>query len=276
MTSTKKLTKDKIMSLAYHDIFDYPLAEGELSRWRVGRKYAVIKITPPTEEKDGYYFLKRRGGIVKKRLAKEKTSSRKLKILKGYEKFFFLVPSIKFVGITGSLAMNSASGASDIDLILITKTGTMWSSRFFLLLLLKIFSVPVRRAGVKKQKDMLCLNMWFDESDLVWPNSERNVFTAHEIAQIVPLINKDSTYERLISKNSWIFDYWPASVEVGKFKIKGKRKLDGSLIEKLMYWSQKLYMKGKITYERVTPTRAFFHPRNLSEDVLLKLQQKLK
>jgi len=276
MISTKKLTKDKIVSLAYHDIFDYPLTKEDLDRWRVGKKFAVIKRPPPTEEKDGYYFLKRGGGNVKRRLAKEKTSSGKLKILEGHKKFFSLVPSIKFVGITGSLAMNSASSASDIDLILITKTRTMWSSRFLLLLLLKIFSVPVRRAGIKKKKDMLCLNMWFDESDLIWPKSERNIFTAHEIAQIVPLINKDFSYERLISKNGWIFDYWPASVEVEKSEIKTKKKLNGGFIEKLMYWSQKLYMKGKITYERVTPTRAFFHPRNLSEEVLLKLRKKLE
>jgi len=276
MISTKKLTKDKIMSLVYHDIFDYPLTSEELGRWRIGKKYASGKNLPNIEEKDNYFFLRKRGRIVKKRRSKELSSARKIKTLERYRKFFLLVPSIKFVGITGSLAMNSASGASDIDLILITKTATMWSSRFFLLLLLKFFLVPVRRSGVKKQKDMLCLNMWFDESDLVWSKNERNIFTAHEIAQIVPLINKDSTYERLIGKNSWIFYYWPVSVKVEKLEIKGKRKLKASFIEKLMYWSQKLHMKGKITYERVTPTRAFFHPRNLSEEVLLKLQQKLK
>lgn len=275
MTSTKNLAKEKIASLVYHDIFDYPLTIKELTKWRVGEEQVDIKNRPLVEEKDGYFFLKKRESIVKKRLVKEVASARKIKILERLKKYFFLVPSIKFVGITGSLAMGSADSISDIDLLLITKTGTMWSSRLLLLLVLKIFSIPIRRSESKKQQDMLCLNMWLDENDLTWVEGERNIFTAHEIAQIIPLINKDSTYERLVFENKWLLDYWPMSVRVKKPKTKKQKGLGSSLFEKLAYWGQRLYMRGKITHEVITPTRALFHPKNLSGEVLLKLRKKL-
>ena len=61
--------------------------------------------------------------------------------------------------------------------------------------------------------------MWLDESDMVWQRKDRNIYTAHEIAQIVPLINKDKTYEKFLSHNRWILDFWPNAVKIRKLQV---------------------------------------------------------
>jgi hypothetical protein len=150
--------------------------------------------------------------------------------------------------------------------------------------MLKIFNFSLRKPGDSDQKDKLCLNMWMDEHDLNW-EKPRNIYTAHELAQISPLINKDKIYDKFLSENVWVLDYWPNSVKIQnhKFNIRAKSKsmrfkclvviwnfiLSASNL--IAFKAQHQYMKGKITRETITPTRAIFHPRDLSKVVLDRL-----
>ena len=122
--------------------------------------------------------------------------------------------------------------------------------------------------------------MWLDESDLIWDKADRNIYTAHEIAQIVPLINKDNVYEKFLYLNKWILLYWPNSV---KIKDLGSKMYDAKnlisyilylitrLLENVTYRLQYQYMKSKITREIITPTRAIFHPNDWGKVVIKKL-----
>ena len=78
------------------------------------------------------------------------------------------IPTVKFVGITGALAMNNAGRNSDIDLMIITKNGCLWTTRLISYLLTWLFGFKTRRPKNRLEKDKLCLNMWLDESSLVW------------------------------------------------------------------------------------------------------------
>lgn len=266
-----RIGEDQIFSIAYHDRFDYPLTEKELEKWRagklaIGRQSLVISY----DYFGGYFFLKGREKIIEKRQEREKISQKKLQLAKKYSKIFKLVPTIKFVGITGSLAMMNADEDSDIDLMVITRKGALWMTRAIILIILIILKIPIRRFGDKFQKDKLCLNIWLDESELVWPPKDKNFYTAHEIAQIVPLINKDKTYERFLWENRWILDWWPKAVSIRSQKhqeINGVEKLT-LVFERLAFRIQYLYMKKKITNEVVTAKRAIFHPTNIGKKIL--------
>jgi D-beta-D-heptose 7-phosphate kinase/D-beta-D-heptose 1-phosphate adenosyltransferase len=134
---------------------------------------------------------------------------------------------------------------------------------------------PTRRSGQKTERDKLCLNMWLDESYLAWSPKDRNVYTAHEIAQIVPLVNKDKTDKRFIAANLWIKQFWPNAVPKEGVKKQPEKKQGPffKLIEAVAYSAQLKYMKSKITREVVTPTRAVFHPYDWSEVILGRLQE---
>jgi hypothetical protein len=118
--------------------------------------------------------------------------------------------------------------------------------------------------------------MWLDESDLEWPKKDRNLYTAHEIAQIVPLVNKNKTYEKLLFQNKWILNFWPNATKVYSTEYVEHSKSNPicRFINNLAYWIQKQHMQSKITSEIVTKNKAIFHPMDWSSKIKLALQKK--
>lgn len=278
--STKKehllesLSDKEKTSVLYHNLFDYPLSFQDLIKWQIGKDVKDIKSTAIITNKSGYYFLQGRGGLIYKKLLRKRISVKKIKIAKKSAKLLSFVPGVKMIAVTGSLAMENSSEESDIDLMIITKRGLLWTTRLFVYLTLYLFGVQTRNPGKGQQKDKLCLNIWLDESDLIWSKKDRNIYTAHEIAQIIPIVNKDKTYELFLIENKWILNFWPNAVHLDKnlntispcFLLFSK-----SPIEKLAFKLQYQYMKNKITREVITPTRALFHPRDWAKVVINKL-----
>ena len=282
------LDPGQIASLIYHDLFDFPLNSAELYEWSLKevdllRSHQQIKIG----KKWGYFFIQNRKQIVAKRLVRKIISEVKTEKAKKYVGVLRFIPTIQMIGITGTLAMKNADENSDIDLMIITKKRRLWFTRAVVLIMAKVFQIPLRRFVEKKQKDRLCLNVWLDESDLSWGKNKRNIFTAHEIAQIRPLVNKDNTYEKFLRKNSWFKNYWPNAVKdirIIEYKNNGGIKIKIFLISKylnilisllfesLAFKLQYKYMKEKITKETVTSTRALFHPNDWSEIIAQRLK----
>jgi hypothetical protein len=250
------------ITIKYHDIFDYKLTKEEAIKWQYKKQKAVV-----SSRKN------------KSRIQREKYSRAKFKIAKRASLILYKIPSVKFIGITGALAMNNAGKDSDIDLMIITKANTLWTTRLLVYGLLRGTGYELRKPNQKGEKDRLCLNMWLDENDLIWSKKDRNIYTAHEIAQVVPLVNKDKTYEKFLYLNKWILNYWPMAVEISNALRSGNWKLEignsdqqGNIFEKLAYFIQYRYMKSKISREVVTPTRAIFHPNDWGKVVIEKLK----
>ena len=275
------LSKEELHSLTYHNVFDYPLTMAELVKWSAGPKSLTINHQQSTiSNTNGFYHLAANPGAVLKRLMRSRISARKLEIAKKATYVISLVPTVKMVAVTGALAMENASDEADIDLLVVSKKGSLWTSRLLVHLVLLVLQIPVRRAGRGDEKDKLCLNMWLDESDLIWSGKRRNIYTAHEIAQVRPLVNRGQTYEEFIERNGWIREYWPNTVKITK-KLKDLKTKKvfrfsvfpffSSVVEKVAFRLQYAYMRKRITRETVTATRALFHPVDWSEYVLKKL-----
>lgn len=278
---TSSFSFQERFTVFYHSLFDFPLKKEELKKWLFGKgvNFKSNRI-PKVDFKDGFYFLKGKESQIKKRREREKISNFKMQIAIKAAKILSFLPTIKMVGITGSLAMKNTDLNSDIDLMIITKSGFLWITRLLAILILKLAGFKIRKYGDKDARDKLCLNMWLDESDLVWQN--KNLFSAHEIAQVIPLINRDNVYEKFLSYNRWILDFWPNSVSISaRFKNEGISFTDNvlfcvfGLFEILAYIFQRLYMRGKITREVVSYRRAIFHPVNLDLLIFKKLKEVL-
>lgn len=274
----EKLSSEEISSLIYHDIFDYPLTLAELIKWKAGVRISLNHKPLAISHKGGYHFLSEHEGLVYKRLLRQRISERKLQIAKKAAKILSFIPTVKMVGLTGALAMQNSDEGSDIDLLIIIQKGTLWTNRLITLIALIVLRIPIRKFGDKSQKDKLCLNMWMEETDLLWDRKDRNIYTAHEIAQIVPLVNKDQTYEKFIWENRWILDYWPNSIRIRKQEVGVKNRIiihHSSfvirLIESIAFWLQYQHMRSKMTREIVTKTRAIFHPNDWGKFVLTRL-----
>jgi len=110
--------------------------------------------------------------------------------------------------------MKNALDESDIDLFLITGEEFSLVNTGFVLITSKNFWLQIRKAGNRGHKDMLCLNMWLDESDLVCPKKTGIFIQLTRLPQSLPLVNKDKTYERFLRHNRWILNFWPNSVKI--------------------------------------------------------------
>jgi predicted nucleotidyltransferase len=198
--------------------------------------------------------------------------------LKLYLKILSFFPQIKLIGFSGSLAMMNAEKDDDIDLFIITAKNRLFTGRFVAIILAKILGI--HRSYNKRYKlnvacytDKVCLNLFFDESDLVMPDFKRNEYVAHEILQMKPIVNKDSVYERFLAANSWVFEIFPNAREVViiKYKvlsIKKKKLLYLILntffnkIEQSLKVFQLYLINRHRTNEIVTSTQLWFHPND--------------
>lgn len=259
-------------SVYYHNLFDYPLTFNEFIKWSCGVKLK-IKSELKIVSKNGYSFISGREGLVYKRNIRKRYSEKKIAIAKKAAGFLRIIPTIKMIGVTGSVAMYNADRYDDIDLLIITSKGKLWTTRLIAYLLLKLFGFKLRKPFLKDVNNKLCLNMWIDESDLIWKKSARNIYTAHEILQIIPLFTKDGVYDSFMSANGWALKYWPNALGKKHYNIKYNRKkiTKFDLFEKAAFCAQIVYMKPRKTREVITRTRAIFHPVDLSKVVFSKL-----
>ncbi len=214
-----QLQKAILKTLAYADIFDYPLNLKEIQKFLIGKKFkSQEKIKKEIQEspelllridhQKNFYFLKGREKIVKLRREREKISQKKLKIAQRVSRWLKIIPTIKMVAVTGALAMNNSDEEGDIDLLIITKKNRLWLTRFLVVFLVELIAKR-RRPQDKKVKDKICLNMFLDEDHLKIPKKEQNLFTAHEVCQVKTLWQKDKTYQKFFKVNLWLKNFLP-------------------------------------------------------------------
>jgi len=261
------LSAGEIASIYYHDIFDYSLTPFDLIRWRAGKNVRPKDLNLEITQERGYLFVKGRKGLIFKRVVREKNFQRKKEIAQNAARLLAKLPTIKVIGLTGSLAMQNAKDSSDIDFLVITQKGTLWTTRLLSFLLLKLARIPTRRFGDKEEKDKICLNLWLDETALSWPKTQRNAYTAHEIAQIIPVADKDKVFEKFLWLNRWIEKFWPNAIKIRKAIFRSGKKLGPRFIEFIARNFQFWHMRGKITRERVSRKKALFHPQDWGEIV---------
>ncbi len=119
-----------------------------------------------------------------------------------------LCPLIRFVGITGSTAVEGYQKEKDIDLFIITRHRLLWTSRFFAVLFAKLLSI--------RGQEGVCLNLFFDESDIAIPQKKQNSYIGHELLQMKTVLDKDNFVSRLLSANKWISSYFPNAPKYNK------------------------------------------------------------
>jgi len=130
----------------------------------------------------------------------------------------------------------------DIDYLVVTEPGRLWLCRAVIVGL-------VRVAALKGTE--LCPNYLLSEHALVL--NERNLFTAHEVAQMVPLAGQQ-TYQRMRDLNRWTDTYLPnaagaprrlAAVEPGRRRTRGlvERTLRSRICSPLERWEMRRKMK---------------------------------
>jgi hypothetical protein len=201
------LERSVLQTVAYSDVFDYPLTADEIHRYLIGYPATRAEIASvlnggslvprALSRLDGYYTLPGREDIVGTRKRRQQESTRLWIRAMHYGRIIGSLPFVRMVAITGELAMDNIAPKSDIDYFVVTERGRVW--------LCRLLAIGVVRYG-QPLGDVVCPNYLLADSALEL--HDRNLYTAHEVAQMVPLCGFE-TYGRFRSLNQWIDDYLP-------------------------------------------------------------------
>lgn len=275
--------KQIIKTLSYFNFFDYPLTLTELWQFTKTNIKSEKDFSYLVKQKDikhfkSFYFLTNKKELVNKRLEREKISNRKLlKARKVIEKISN-IPTVNFIGISGSLAMKNSDINDDIDIFVISKDNLVWLTRLLLVLYLKKLKV-YRKKHEKNTKDKICLNLIIGDRSTGFTKKRQNLYIAHEIVQLMPFFQRENAYLNFIEKNKWIFKFLPnANKRINEYKIpfnKRKNAINDLLvvilqvlkIEKIAKFLQWNYMKKDVTLETIEDNFLAFHPKDFKKKV---------
>ena len=118
------------------------------------------------------------------------------------------VPFVRMVALTQSVAMETARESSDVDVFTIAASNRLWTARFLALAKLKRMGLAKRKGG---SADHGCFGFWVDESALSLSRVaiDSDIYLSFWLAHAVPLVNKNKTYERFVSKNNRLLSHFP-------------------------------------------------------------------
>jgi len=226
-----------LRTVLYADVFSFPLTLAEIHHFLIApapvsraQVEAALARSPRLRDSlcciDGFFMRVGREELVDVRRSREDASQALWDAAFNYGRWMACVPFVRMVALTGALAMRNAVAGDDIDYLIVTRSGRVWMARAFAIILVRL----ARLRGVE-----LCPNYVLADDALV--QERRDIFMAHEIAQMIPLHGRE-LYERMLRENGWMLAQMPnaqaAFYDGGEAQIGGgwrliKRALEGLL-----------------------------------------------
>jgi len=235
-------------AVIYADLFDYPLTSEEIHRYLPGHRTSLTavqevmvgsqKVGERLSSEPPYWFLEGRNHLVALRQEREVYSQDLWPRAWRHARWMAAMPFVRLVALTGSLAMNNVTSArDDVDFLVVAYRGRVWLARALVILVVHL----AKQAGLE-----LCPN--YVLADHALQLGEPGLFTAHELAQIVPLYGR-SVYQKLLDSNRWMADFLPnalprpeAAREIGRQALRWQRiperLLAGRLGDALERWER--------------------------------------
>jgi len=213
------LEKSILATVAYYDIFDFPLTGFEIWRYLIAsgklenKKFSAGKIFAALGESEnlkskicqsrGFCTFAGREEIVGKRLMRKKLADEKWKKMRKYFQVMNAVPFLRGIFVSGSLAMENSRDDSDVDVIVVAKYGRIWTVRTFITVLAAVLGI--RRHG-DKTENRICLNHYVTDASLRIPFE--SLYNAENYAHLVNLYREDEKFFRRFGKeNGWMEKY---------------------------------------------------------------------
>lgn len=286
MQLKQKLNRQHILqTLIYSDIFDFPLTIDELYLYL--HNDVSSSVTLPDKQiikktiedfvagittKEGYVCLQGKEDTIRKRKEREIISKKKLQEAMNLVPLLAWIPTIEVLGVSGAVAVYNADEQGDIDLFVIAQANTLWFTRACILLVLLVLG--------KRSSRGFCLNMLLASDALLLSKEKQDIYTAHEVMQLLPLVTRHQTYEAFIQANAWIETLLPNvyrnKVHQMKKVIYQPRKHPAMIFDTMAALLQRLYM-GKIqqTYE-LTGNVVAFYKQSYRHDILTRYTERIR
>lgn len=272
-----------LATLLYSDIFHSPLTLEEIDKRllfvkeqgknRQKKLRTVLKSISQLSQEGEYYFLKKGKKSLREIKKIKKYTRQKRQRAEEYSRLLKWIPMITCVGLTGAVAAENSDNNDDIDLLIITKPGLVWTTRFFATLFFDILQIRRHRRDTE-YKDKFCLNMFLDNHHLAIPSNCHDIYTAYETIQMKILWEKDDVYESFLDSNKWIGKILPNhwSILQKKYSIRSKEKNEVAWwvrpVEYLFRTIQIAYMDKINKTEDIKDGVILFYPENRRQIIL--------
>lgn len=134
----------------------------------------------------GYFFIAGQEKNVRRRLARHVIAQHKWRLARRLVKWLAVVPFVKMIAGSGSLALSNTRPESDFDLFVVVRAGRIWTARLLLLFVAELLGRR-RKHWDRLAPDRLCLNHYVSDSALMMPAAVRNLYTAVAYTHLTPL-----------------------------------------------------------------------------------------
>ena len=199
-----------VNTLAYFEIFKRPLTAWELWRYD-GEKInfpEFLKNLDNLNNQNSFYYLEN-NNLILERHRRYNITRKKIKRAQKAARLFALLPWVQAVFLANQIGSHNLRAEGDLDFFIITKPNRLWLSRFIITGFSKIFGV---RPRADKFTDTFCLSFWLDADNLSLENfllDNHDLYFAYWLTSLVPLIDKNNYYLKLINNNAWLKNILP-------------------------------------------------------------------
>jgi hypothetical protein len=200
-----------LQAVAYADVFDFPLRPEEIHRYLAGVAASCKSVREALRpgaalagqlgRQDEFITLLGREALVDTRRRRAEVAARMWTRALDYGQQISRLPFVRMVAVTGALAMDNVEPGADIDYLIVTASGRLWLCRALVILIVRLAA---------RRGDTVCPNFFLSERALLLKH--RDFYTAHELAQMVPLAGLE-TYDRMRLANLWTHDFLPNAAD---------------------------------------------------------------
>jgi predicted nucleotidyltransferase len=249
------LEKSILATIAYFDVFNYPLTVAEIWKWlyskeesrdgslTIGEIWKILEnnqsLKSLVNSYRGFYFLKNRDDLVEVREVRYVLAMKKIKRARRVAKFLKFIPGIKMIALCNSLAWTNAREESDIDFFIVTGKNKIWTARFWAAGFLQIFGL---RPSKKNTRDKICLSFFADYDSLNLESlttGSPDIYLIYWVAQLQPLFDRGGMYNKFWQANAWIKKFLPnVFPRDGINEVSENRPVKIGLGEKFFRWLQ--------------------------------------
>jgi len=212
-----------LATLAYYDILDVPLTLFEVHKFlvnparltkipiqesitlgQVDEELQILVKSGTVQMKNGFYVLPGRQGLYDLRIEREKIAAAKWKKFLKTARWFQMVPYLRGLMASGSMALGNTDNESDFDVLVIAAAGRLYTCRVLLSLMASLFGARRKRLD-KTAPDKFCFNHYITDASL--PIRHESLYNAQTYIHLKPVLIGDELFEDFYASNLWLNKY---------------------------------------------------------------------
>lgn len=204
-----------LATCAYFDVHDMAMTGWEVYRWLwqgdLNQRPALIAVYAALrqltdegvlEYHEGMYCYRGRARIIATRKRRQAVAARKWRKARRMAALVAMMPYVRLVAVSNSLAWDNVHVDSDLDFFLVAEGGHMWTARGWATLALALLR---RRPRLGHTRDTVCLNFWtVPGTPLRRVRLTEDIYFSYWLASLRPLYDAGGVRRRLSEANRWL------------------------------------------------------------------------